>query len=243
MKSLYLKEISGFFSSLAGYLVVIVFLCGNGCILWWFHNNMNILDGGYASLEPLFFIAPWVFLFLIPAITMKSFSEEMKSGNMDLLLTRPLTEMQIVISKFLACVSLAAIALLPTLVFYCSLVLLGNPVGNLDIGGTWGSYIGLLFLASIYTSIGIFASSLSQNTIIAFIISIVLCFFFFRGFIYVAYLSHTGSTGNIILNLGIDEHYKSICRGVVDSRDLIYFLSVIIMFLYLTVLKLRSRNW
>jgi ABC-2 type transport system permease protein len=243
MKSLFLKEISGFFSSFAGYVVVVAFLCANGIFLWWFHSKINLLDAGYASLESLFFIAPWVFLFLIPAITMKSFSEEKKGGNMDLLLTRPLTEMQIILSKYLACVSLALIALLPTLIFYISIIKLGNPVGNIDVGGTWGSYIGLLFLAAIYASIGIFASSITENTIIAFIIGVLLCFFFYLGFNSVSELSHTGHVGNIILNLGIDAHYKSISRGVIDSRDLVYFLSVIILFLYLTLLKLKSRNW
>jgi ABC-2 type transport system permease protein len=243
MRSLFLKEISGFFSSFSGYVVVVAFLCANSVFLWWFHSKINILDSGYASLESLFFIAPWVFLFLIPAITMKSISEEKKTGNMDLLLTRPLSEMQIILAKYLACVSLAVISLLPTLIFYFSVIQLGNPFGNIDIGGTWGSYIGLLFLAAIYTSIGIFSSSLSENTIIAFITAVLLCFFFYLGFNSLADLTHTGQTGNLLLNMGIDAHYKSISRGVIDSRDLIYFLSVIILFLYLTLLKLRSRNW
>jgi ABC-2 type transport system permease protein len=243
MRSLFLKEISGFFSSFAGYVVVVAFLCANGVFLWWFHSKINILDSGYSSLESLFFIAPWVFLFLIPAITMKSISEEKKTGNMDLLLTRPLTEMQIILSKYFACVSLAIISLLPTLIFYLSVNKLGNPIGNIDFGGTWGSYIGLLFLAAIYTSIGIFSSSLSENTIIDFILAVLLCFFFYLGFNSVAELTHTGHTGNLLLNMGIDSHYKSISRGVIDSRDIIYFLSVIVLFLYLTLLKLRSRNW
>ncbi len=243
MRSLFLKEITGFFSSFAGYLVVITFLCVSGFFLWWFPGRMNVLDAGYASLETLFYIAPWIFLFLVPAITMRSFSEEQKSGNMDLLLTRPLNEFQIILSKYLACVVLTGIALLPTLIFYYSVIKLGNPTGNIDNGGTWGSYIGLLLLAAIYSSIGIFASSLSENTIIAFIIAVLLCFFIYTGFNSVAYLSLSGKIGNIILNLGIDAHYKSMRRGVIDSRDLVYFLSVVFLFLYLTFLKLRSRSW
>ncbi|MBN2523991.1 MAG: gliding motility-associated ABC transporter permease subunit GldF [Bacteroidales bacterium] len=243
MRSLYLKEISGFFSSITGYIVVGVFLIVNGLFLWVFPGNMNVLDAGYASLDTLFFIAPWVFLFLIPAITMRSFAEEKKSGNLDLLLTRPLSELQIVMAKYLAGITVAAIALIPTLVFYVSLVILGNPTGNIDAGGTLGSYLGLFLLAGIYVSIGVFASSLTENTIVAFVLSVALCFFLYEGFNSVGYLSLTGKTGNFILNLGIDAHYKSMQRGVLDSRDLIYFLSVIVLFLLFTRTKLRSINW
>ena len=243
MRSLYLKEITGFFSSITGYIVVIVFLVVNGLFIWVFPGEMNVLDAGYASLDTLFFIAPWVFLFLIPAITMRSFAEEKKSGNLDLLRTRPLSEFQIILAKYFAAISVAVIAILPTLVFYFSLVLLGNPVGNIDSGGTFGSYLGLFLLAAIYVSIGIFASSLTENTIAAFVISVLLCFFLYQGFNSVGYLSLTGKTGNFILNLGIDAHFKSMQRGVIDSRDLVYFLSVIILFLLFTKTKLRSHNW
>jgi ABC-2 type transport system permease protein len=215
----------------------------NGLFLWVFPGELNLLDAGYSSLNTLFIIAPWVFIFLIPAITMRSFAEEVKSGNMDLLLTRPLSEMQIVLSKYMAAVFLTTVALLPTLFFYCSIVILGNPANNIDIGGTWGSYIGLLFLAAVYVSIGIFASSLTENTMIAFILALLLCFFLYMGFNSIGYLSPSGKTGNIILNLGVDAHYKSMSRGVIDSRDLVYFFSVIVLFLFLTRTKLCSRNW
>jgi len=243
MRSLYLKEITGFFSSITGYIVVIVFLVVNGLFIWVFPGEMNVLDAGYASLDTLFIIAPWVFLFLIPAITMRSFAEEKKSGNLDLLRTRPLSEFQIILAKYFAGISVAVIAIIPTLVFYFSLVLLGNPVGNIDSGGTFGSYLGLFLLAAIYVSIGIFASSLTENTIAAFVISVLLCFFLYQGFNSVGYLSLTGKTGNFILNLGIDAHFKSMQRGVIDSRDLVYFLSVIVLFLLFTKTKLRSHNW
>ncbi len=243
MRSLYLKEITGFFSSITGYIVVIVFLVVNGLFIWVFPGEMNVLDAGYASLDTLFIIAPWVFLFLIPAITMRSFAEEKKSGNLDLLRTRPLSEFQIILAKYFAGISVAGIAILPTLVFYFSLVLLGSPVGNIDSGGTFGSYLGLFLLAAIYVSIGIFASSLTENTIAAFVISVLLCFFLYQGFNSVGYLSLTGKTGNFILNLGIDAHFKSMQRGVIDSRDLVYFLSVIVLFLLFTKTKLRSHNW
>ncbi len=243
MRSLYAKEITGFFSSITGYVVVVVFLVLNGLFIWVFPGEMNVLDAGYASLDTLFIIAPWIFLFLIPAITMRSFSEEKKSGNLDLLLTRPISELQIILAKYFAGVTVAAIAILPTLVFYISVILLGNPMGNIDSGGTLGSYLGLFLLAAIYVSIGIFASSLTENTIVAFVLSVLLCFFLYQGFNSVGYLSLTGKTGTFILNLGIDAHFKSMQRGVIDSRDLIYFLSVITLFILFTKTKLRSRNW
>jgi ABC-2 type transport system permease protein len=243
MSSLFLKEIKGFFSSITGYLVIIVFLVANGIVLWWFHGGMNILDSGYSSLESLFVIAPWVFLFLVPAITMRSFAEEKKSGNMELLLTRPLSDLQIVLAKYLANFTLSVISILLTLVFYVSVIRLGNPIGNIDHAGTWGSFIGLLLLAATYVSIGIFTSSLTDNMIIAFILSSLFCFLLYKGLNYFGDLFLSGSIGNIILNLGIDEHYKSMQRGVIDSRDLVYFFSVIVLFIFLTRIKLNSRNW
>jgi ABC-2 type transport system permease protein len=243
MKSLFLKEISGFFSSLTGYLVIIVFLLSNGLFLWVFPGEKNLFDAGYASLDTLFIISPWVFLFLVPAITMRSFSEEKKTGNMELLFTRPLTDLQIVLAKYFANLCLAVISLIPTLIFYYSVVRLGNPIGNIDHGGTWGSYIGLVLLAAVYVGIGTFASSLTDNTIVAFILTVLLCFFLYMGFNSIAFLSLKGTTGNIILNLGIDAHYHSMRRGVIDSRDLVYFLSVIISFVLFTRVKLHSRNW
>jgi ABC-2 type transport system permease protein len=243
MRSLFLKEIAGFFSSLTGYLVIIVFLIVNGLFIWVFPGEMNVVDSGYASLDTLFYIAPWVFLFLVPAITMRSFAEEKKSGNMELLLTRPLTDLQIVLSKYFANLALSVISILLTLIFYLSIIKLGNPQGNIDHGGTWGSYIGLLFLAGTYVSIGIFASSLTDNIIVAFILSVLFCFFLFMGFNSVSNLIFSGETGTVIQNLGIDAHYHSMQRGVIDSRDLVYFLSAIILFIYLTRIKLNSRNW
>lgn len=243
MWSLFRKEITGFFSSLTGYLVIMVFLIVNGLFIWVFPGEMNVLDAGYSTLDSLFIIAPWVFLFLVPAITMRSFSDEMKSGNMELLLTRPLTDLQIVLSKYLANVVLSVLSIILTLLFYFSVIKLGNPQGNIDHGGTWGSYIGLLFLAACYVSIGIFASSLTDNSIVAFILSVVFCFFLYMGFNSVSKLIFSGEIGNIVQNLGIDAHYRSIQRGVIDSRDLIYFLSTIVLFIFLTRIKLNSRNW
>lgn len=242
MKTLVLKEISSFFSSITGYLIIVVFLVANGLFLWVFPGEMNVLESGYASLDTLFTISPWIFLFLIPAITMRSFAEEKKSGNLDLLMTRPLTELQIVLSKYLAGLVLAVISLLPTLFFYFTLHQLSDP-NTLDTGATIGSYIGLIFLAGIYTSIGIFTSSLTDNTIVSFVLAVLLCFVLYTGFNSIAYLSVKGTIGAVLLNLGIDSHYNSIGRGVIDSRDLLYFLSVIVLFLLFTKIKLNSRKW
>lgn len=243
MKSLFIKEISSFFSSITGYLIIIVFLIVNGLFLWVFPGEMNILDSGYASLETLFTIAPWIYLFLIPAVTMRSFAEEKKSGNLELLLTRPLTEMQIILSKYLSSLLLAIIALIPTLFFYYTVYKLCGNNNTIDAGATWGSYTGLVLLAAAYISIGIFASSLTDNTIVSFILAVLLCFLLYTGFNSIAYLSIKGALGTFLLNLGIDAHYSSMGRGVIDSRDLLYFISVIVVFLIFTRIKLNSRKW
>lgn len=243
MKTLFLKEIASFFSSITGYLIIIVFLVVNGLFLWVFPGEMNVMDSGYASLDTLFAIAPWIFLFLIPAITMRSFAEEKKSGSLELLMTRPLTEFQIVLSKYLANLALTIVALIPTLFFYFTISQLSSHENVLDTGATLGSYLGLVFLAGIYISIGIFASSLTDNTIVSFVLAVLLCFVLYSGFNSIAYLSLKGTIGTFLLNLGIDAHYSSIGRGVIDSRDLLYFISIIILFLFFTKIKLNSRKW
>jgi len=237
------KEVSQFFSSITGYIMVVLFLVTIGLFMWVFPGATNVLDSGYATLDTLFELAPWVFLFLVPAVTMRMFADEQKSGTMELLLTRPLTDMQIVLSKYLAAVVLILLALLPTLVFYYSVVRLGNPVGNLDVGGTWGSYIGLFFLAAVYASLGIFASSLTQNSIVAFLITVALAFFLYVGFDSISTLPIFGNADTVLTKLGIQEHYQSISRGVIDSRDIIYFISVIVIFLFFTRTVLQSRKW
>ncbi len=243
MWSLYKKEISGFFSSLTGYVVVIVFLLLTSLFMWVFKGQTNVLESGYASLGTLFTLAPWVFLFLVPAITMRMFSEERRAGTLELLFTRPLSEMHIVSAKFLAAWSLVFVAVVPTLIFFGSVWLLGSPKGNIDTGGTWGSYIGLVFLGGIYAAIGIFSSSLTGNQIVAFILAVLLSFLFYLGFHFIAGFGHTGEVVHVIETLGIDYHYQSMSRGVIDSRDLIYLASVIFLFLYLTSTVLVSRKW
>lgn len=242
MWALLRKEIVSFFSSITGYLVVVVFLTVIGLYMWVFPDEFNIFDAGYATIDTLFVIAPWVFLFLVPAITMRLFAEEKRTGTLESLLTKPLTEWQIVWAKYLAGLILVVIALLPTLIYFVSVQFFLSH-HSMDTGGTIGSYIGLFFLAAIYTAIGVFASSITQNQIVAFIVGIVFAFFFYIGFQYITQMNIWGSLGQIIDYLGINRHYVSISRGVIDTRDIVYFLSAIFMFLYFTKFVLEKRKW
>jgi ABC-2 type transport system permease protein len=243
MISLIKKEINAFFSTLTGYIVIVVFLVINSLFLWIFTGDYNIMEGGYATLEPLFVISPWVFLFLVPAVTMRTFSEEKRSGTLELLMTRPLSEFQIVFAKYFAAVVLVMFSLIPTLIFFYSVYLLGSPTGNIDTGGTWGSFIGLFFLAAIYVSIGVFASAITDNPIVSFIVAVVLSFAILAGFDALASLPALGGLESFIVSCGINEHYKSMSRGVIDSRDIVYFLGVIALFLIFTKTALQSRKW
>lgn len=243
MFSLLKKEIQAFLGSLIGYIVIVVFLVIMGLIMWVFPSDYNVLDSEYATLGSLFNIAPWVFMFLIPAVTMKLFAEENRTGTIELLLTKPLTDLQIIGAKYLAGFILVLFSLLPTLIYYVTIYQLGAQVGNLDQGGTWGSYLGLLFLASGFVAIGLFASSLSDNQVVSFIIAVFLSFFAYIGFDFISSLSLFGSMDLFVQKLGINEHYGSMSRGVIDSRDALYFLSLIALFFLLTKLKLSARNW
>jgi ABC-2 type transport system permease protein len=243
MYSLLRKEISSFLTSLTGYIVITIFLLAVGLFLWVFPGDFNIIDAGFTSLESLFVIAPWVFMFLIPAITMRSFAEEKRTGTIELLLTRPLSEWQIILAKYFAGLLLVVLSLIPTFVYYYSLQSLGNPPGNIDTGATWGSYVGLLFLGGAYVSIGLFASSITENQIVSFIIAFFLCFFCYFGFDAIGGMEIFKSVDELIINIGINAHFASMSRGVIDSRDLLYFLSFIFVFLALTRFRLLSRNW
>lgn len=243
MFTLFKKEIRAFLSSLIGYISICVFLLLVGLFLWILPTDSNILDNGYAGLDSLFSLTPWVFLFLIPAITMRSFADEKKAGTIEFLLTKPLTDLQIIFAKYFASITLVLFSLLPTLIYYYTIYKLGNPVGNIDSGGTWGSYIGLFFLAAAFTAIGIFASSLSDNQIVAFILAVFLCFFFYIGFEYISALDIFGKMDDFILSLGINDHYTSMSRGVIDTRDMVYYLSIIGIFILLTKTTLESRKW
>lgn len=243
MFSLFKKEISRFFSTLAAYVVILVFLSVNSLYMWIFPGELNILDSGYATIDTLFIISPWVFLFLIPAITMRMFAEEKRTGTLDLLLTRPLNDFQIILAKYSAALTLVIFSLLPCLIYFLSVYFIGNPPGNIDTGGTWGSFIGLFFLAAAYTGIGIFSSSITDNMIISFVIAVCISFFFFIGFDYISQLNITGRRATFILDLGINEHYKSISRGVIYFKDIIYFISMVAIFMLFTGTILNKRRW
>lgn len=243
MYALYKKELSSFFSSLIGYLTIVVFLILTGLMLWVFRSDFNILDYGFAGMDGLFQIAPFLYLFLIPAITMRSLAEEKKNGTMELLLTKPLTDMSIIWAKFLAGFTLVFISLIPTLICYITVYSLGDPVGNIDTGSVVGSYIGLLFLGGAFVAIGLFASSLTNSQIVAFIVAALLCAFAYLGFETLHYMDFLGDVDLLVKSLGVRHHYESISRGVIDTRDVVYFLSVITLFLLLTRMVLQTRKW
>ncbi|MGZ0016611.1 gliding motility-associated ABC transporter permease subunit GldF [Yeosuana sp. AK3] len=232
------KEINTFFSSPIGYLVIAIFLLLNGLFLWVFKGDFNILDYGFADLSSFFLIAPWILMFLIPAVTMRSFSDEKKQGTLELLLTKPLSILQIVLGKYFGALVLIILAIIPTFLYVFTVYQLGNPVGNLDMGSTLGSYFGLLFLITSYTAIGVFASTLSDNQIVAFLIAISICFLFYIGFEGIA--EFTSST--FIEQLGMSYHFKSMSRGVLDSRDIIYFLSITIFFISITQSTFKNKK-
>lgn len=243
MLAIFRKEISGFFSSLTGYIVITFFLLINSLFMWVFPGEWNIFDRGYAGLDTLFFISPWVFLFLVPAVTMRMIAEEKRLGTIELIYSKPVTERGIIYGKYFASVILVLLALLPGAIYYVSVYLLGETPGNLDQGGTMGAFIGLFFLASVYASAGILASSLTDNQAIAFIIAVLICFFLFIGFDSFAYLPGLKNIDEFVIRLGINEHYKSMSRGVIDIRDIAYFGAVIAIVNEITVFNLLSRRW
>ena len=234
------KEINSFFTSPIGYLVIAVFLLLNGLFLWLFKGEFNILDSGFADLSSFFLLSPWILIFLIPAVTMRSFSDEKKQGTLELLLTKPISALQIVLGKYFGAFILIIIALLPTLLYVFTISKLGVIEGNLDIGSILGSYFGLLFLVAAYTSIGVFSSTLSENQIVAFIIAVFICFFFYFGF---EGLSNYKIFGDAVYleKLGMESHFKSMSRGVLDTRDLFYFITVSVFFIALTKLNIQKK--
>jgi ABC-2 type transport system permease protein len=240
MNSLFKKELNTFFGSFTGYLVISIFLLTTSLFLWVIPGNFNIIDGQRATLKGFFELAPWLYLFLIPAITMRMFAEEKRMGTLEMLITRPITTSSIVIAKYLAALCLVTITLLPTLLYFYSVYQLGNPAGNIDTGATWGSFLGLLFLASVYISIGLLASILTSNQVVSFLISITLSYIVFLGFDFIATSGSTIGFQNFFFKLGIHQHYQSISRGVIDSRDLFYFIAATLFFLYATRLCLLN---
>ena len=242
MGAVFRREFSAFLSGLIGYLVIAVFLVLLGLILFVFPDT-SLIEYNFASLDPLFDLAPWVFLLLIPAITMRTVAEERQQRTLELLLTQPVTPTQIVAGKWLACWALAALALVPTLIYYYTVHELGSPRGNLDSGAIAGSYVGLLFLAGIFCAIGVFASALSQNQIVAFVLAAALCFVVYIGFDYLSGLPvFVGRYDNLVQLLGIEAHYRSISRGLVVVSDVVYFVTVGAWFLFASVLVVKSAQ-
>ncbi len=233
------KELRQFFSSLTGYIAIIVFLLMNGLFLFVFPDS-NLFDAGYATLDTFFEIAPWVFLLLIPAITMRSFSEEFKGGTFEILQTKPLTHVQIILGKYLASLLIVLIAIMPTVIYIYTISNLST--GGIDMGGIAGSYAGLFLLASVFTAIGLCCSSFTQNAVVAFLLSAFACFAVYSAFSAISRIPALQSGADYYIGmLGIDEHYKSISRGVLDSRDLIYFLTAVMFFLFITARNLVKR--
>jgi len=232
------REINSFFSTSVGFLVIALFLTFNSLLLWFIPGEFNILDNGFADLSSFFLIVPWIFLFLIPAVTMKAFSEEKKMGTFELLATKPISLKNIVLGKYLGAIILIYLALIPTTIYVITISELTNNSSDWDIGSTMGSYIGLFFLILAYTAIGIFASTISKNQIVAFISSVFLCMLIFYGFDIISYFIQIPSFE--INTLGMKSHFDSISRGVIDTRDLIYFFSVSVFFLILTNINLSK---
>lgn len=242
MFAVYKREIASFFTGMTAYIVILVYLLINSLFMWILPGQWNILDSGYASLEPLFIISPWVFLFLVPAVTMRMVAEEKRSGTLELLLSRPVTERDIIYGKYFASVTLVLMALLPCIIYYISVSILGETSGNIDSGGTLGAGIGLFFLAAVYAAIGIFASTLTSNQVVAFITAVLTGFILFTGFDSLATLPGLKNLDEFIISLGINEHYKSISRGVIDSRDIIYYIITVFIFTEASGLILSSRR-
>jgi len=240
MIQVFVKEFNSFLNSLIAYIVIGAFLTGIGLLMWVFPET-SVLDYGFADLDTLFSMAPYVFIFLIPAITMKSFAEEKKMGTLELLLTKPLSDWNVVLGKFLATCALVLLALLPTFIYYYSVYLLGNPVGNVDSAGVMGSYLGLALLAMIFCAVGLLASSLTSNQIVSFILAAFLCFIIYTGFESLS--SFGGNAALLIKQVGIIYHYESLSKGLIDSRDVIYFLSVAGFILLTTKVVISSRQW
>ena len=234
------KEVQSFFASPLGYVIVGSFLVFTGLVLWVFKGNFNLFDYGFADLTPFFVLTSWIFTILVPAITMKSFSEEQKLGTLELLLSKPIPLWQLVLGKFWGAFLVCGIAVIPTLVYVIAIANLGITEGNYDLGIILGSYFGLVFLIAAYTSIGLFASTLSEQQITVFITGILLCFLIFMGFDAMSTLLPHGKIQPFVQTLGAKAHFDSIARGVIDTRDLVYFVSVALFFLYLTWQRLKN---
>lgn len=238
MFAIFRKEVNQFFSSPIAYIIMAVFLTAIGLMLWVFPDT-SLLDNGYADLGTFFNLAPYVMLFLVPAITMRSIADEVRTGTLEWLLTKPVGRWAIVGGKFLACWLLVGLTFLPTLLYYFSLRQLGNPPGNIDSAAVFGSYIGLLFLAATFVAIGLWTSSLNDNQVVAFVLGVFVCFLFYVGLSSLAGIESLGSIGYYVGYLAFDEQYRALGRGLIDSRNVAYFASLTAFFIFLTTQRLR----
>jgi len=242
MISVFNKEIQSFFSSLVAYIVILVFLLVCGLFLW-ILPDLSVFESGYAEMHEFFNVAPWVFMLLIPAVTMRSFAEERQTGTIELLATKPISDFQIVLGKYLASIVIVALSLIPTFIFIVSLYFLSLPEGNIDLGGIGGSYLGLLFLGSAYITMGLFSSAITSNQVVSFILGLSFCFIFYaliewmRGFTVISALDP------ILEFISMSSHFDAMGRGVLDTRDLVYFISINALFLFSTTTVLESRKW
>lgn len=243
MKALYLKELRSFLSSIIGYIFIAIFLILNSLFLWVFSYETNILEGGTADLRAFFGISPVIFLILIPAITMRSFSEERRTGTIELLFTKPISDLSIILTKYFAGVTLVLISILPTLIYYYTVHALGEPVGIVDDGATITSYLGLVLVGACLVAVGIFASSVTDSQIVSFILAMFLSWFLFMGLDLAADYELLGPLDFVVRNIGVMEHYESIQRGVIDTRDILYFVSFAAVFILFTKLVLQARKW
>ncbi|WP_341227491.1 gliding motility-associated ABC transporter permease subunit GldF [uncultured Arcticibacterium sp.] len=239
MISIFRKELNGYLNSLIAYIVIVLFLIFTGLILWVFPDS-NILDYGYAEMGSFFSLTPFILAILVPAITMRTFSEEYKTGTIEFLMTKPLSRLAIVLGKFLAAWVLIILAILPTLVYYFSISNLGSPQGNIDTGAVMGSYFGLILLAGVFTAIGLAISSFTENQVIAFIIGAFICYFFYDGIHQLSQLLK-GTAQYLVDFISLQFHYSSLGRGLIDSRNVIYLCSLGALMIYLTTFKLRRK--
>lgn len=242
MYAVFKRELLSSLHSLMAYITIGLFLLACGMLLWFFPET-SILDYGYAELTGFFSLVPFLFMFLVPAVTMRSFAEERREGTYILLATKPLTDWQIILAKYFSCLVLVALSLLPTLIYYYTVYQLGFPAGNIDTGAVTGSYLGLLLLGAAFTAIGIFASMFTKNQVIAFAVSVFICFIFFNGFEAMSKIFALRYFEGLLLGMSVNEHYQSISRGVLDTRDLVYFITVVCLFLGLAKLVLGGRKW
>ena len=242
MITLYKKEISIFFSTIIGYLIIGLFLLISSLILWHDISEINILDNAYASMDSFFSIAPLIFLLFIPSVSMRVFSEEFNTGTIETLITKPISSFEIVTAKFFAVLSLVIIAILPTITYVISIYFLGETTGNLDLAAVVGSYIGLLLLSSIFSSISVYASSLSSNQIVAFILAIIMSSFFFFGFDILSQLPYLQIVDLTLQKIGISYHYNMMSKGLLKVSDLVYFMSVSLLFIKLTEVVIKNKK-